>query len=66
MTSYTRTPRRATVHCPVAGCKWVKTYFELHNRDARFALDPQKRARLGLNAHIAARHTKATTLINGR
>lgn len=66
MTSYTRKPKSATVHCPVDGCKWFKTYFELRNRDARFALEPSKRAQLGLNGHIGAKHTKATTLILGR
>lgn len=66
MTSYTRKPKSFTAHCPVAGCGWVKTYFELANRDARFAMEPKERARLGLNGHIGAKHVKATTLINGR
>lgn len=30
--SATRSPRKATAHCPVAGCKWVRTYFDLRTR----------------------------------
>lgn len=59
--SYTRTPRQVTVHCPVAGCKWLKTYFD----DPRKQFALELRARLGVNGHVA-KHCKATTLINGR
>jgi len=60
-TSYTRSPFKTTAHCPVADCKWVKTYFV----DAKKLLSHIARAQLGVNAHVARMH-KVKTLILGR
>lgn len=59
-----RSPRKATAHCPVAGCGWVKTYFDLHTRRKLGKIILNEiwpagvRAELGKRAHIARVHSK--------
>lgn len=66
-----RAPRTATAHCPVAGCKWVRTYFDLRTtrKLGKMILTEiwpaDVRAKLGERSHVARVH-RTKTRINGR
>jgi len=61
MSTYVRSPRKLTVHCPIDGCKWMKTYF-----DEPHKMRLERRAIQGRNAHIAKKHPELRNVMNAQ
>ena len=60
MSTYVRSPRKLTVHCPVAGCKWMKTAFE------RPRITAERLGRKSLAMHIAKKHPNLRNVMNAQ